>query len=186
MIYASSCGRRMQPAKDRCKGLPAVRSRGFTLIELLVTISLVAILLVLAVPSLTEAALGSKLAGNANRLAASATLARSEAIKRNIDITLCISTNGTSCITTEGWEQGWIVLSGTTLLLYERAAPTGFKITESANVKSLSFQATGVGSTPATFTICQATPSAGSQERVVDVNVTGRTFMKKTTTGVCL
>ena len=185
MIHARSCGWRVQPAKDRCKRLPALLSRGFTLIELLVTISLVAILMGLAAPSLTEAALGSKLAGNANRLATSATLARSEAIKRNIAITLCISTNGTSCTTTGGWEQGWIVLSGTTLLRYEQAAPTGFKITESANVKSLSFLATGVGSTPANFTVCQALPSAGSQERVVDVNVTGRTFMKKTTTGVC-
>lgn len=185
MIYATVSGRGMQAVKKRNNCLQALQLRGFTLIELLVTISLVAILMGLAAPSFTEVALSSKLAANASRLAASATLARSEAIKRNAAIKLCVSLNGTSCITTGGWEQGWIVLSGTTVLLYEPAAQTGFKITELASVTSLTFQATGVGSTQANFTICQATPSIGSQERVVDVNVTGRTFIKRTTTGVC-
>jgi len=161
--------------------------RGFTLIELLVTIALVAILLALAAPSLRDASLSSTLAANANRLVASATLARSEAIKRNTPITLCTSINGTSCATTGQWEQGWIVLNGATVLLYEQAAPAGFKITASpAGTASLSFQATGVGSTQADyFTVCRATPTAGIQERVVSVWATGRAYVKKTTTGVC-
>lgn len=161
-------------------------SDGFTLIELLVTIALVAILLALAAPSLRDASLSSTLAANANRLVASATLARSEAIKRNTPITLCTSINGTSCATTGQWEQGWIVLNGATVLLHEQAAPAGFKMTASpAGTASLSFQATGVGSTPADFTVCRATPTAGIQERVVSVSTTGRTSVKKTTTGVC-
>lgn len=160
--------------------------RGFTLLELLVVISLVSILVGLAVPSLTETALSSKLAEGANRLATSATMARSEAIKRNEVIKLCISANGTACTTTGSWEQGWILLSGTTtVLLYERAAPAGLKITELAGLNSLNFQATGVGSTQANFKVCRLTPSAGAQERVVDINVTGRTFVKRTTTGIC-
>lgn len=176
MMYGSLRERSVGPAG----------SDGFTLIELLVTIALVAILLALAAPSFSDAALSSKLAANANRLAASANLARSEAIKRNAPITLCISVNGSTCATTGRWEQGWIVLNGSTVLHQEQAASAGLKITESlGGVISLSFQATGVGSTQANFTVCRATPSVGSQERVVSIRATGRTSVKKTTTGVC-
>ncbi|MEC5212066.1 type IV fimbrial biogenesis protein FimT [Polaromonas sp. CG_9.5] len=186
MTHASSVEKSERLAGVQARRFQALLLlRGFTLIELLVTIALVAILMALAVPSFSDAALSSKLAANANRLAASATLARSEAIKRNSSIKLCISTNGNSCITTGGWEQGWIVLTGTTVLFYEQAAPTGFKITELASVTSLIFQATGVGSTQASFKVCRAMPNAGSQERVVSVSATGRTSVTKTATGVC-
>lgn len=160
--------------------------RGFTLIELLFTVALAAILMMLAAPSLTDASLSSKLTAQANRLVASATLARSEAIKRNANITLCMSADGTSCATTGTWAQGWIVLSGTTLLLYEQAASTGFKMTVSpTSAISLSFQPTGVGSTQATFTVCRYTPSVGVQEKVVAISATGRTTVTKTMAGVC-
>lgn len=186
MTHGPSRQRRARSARDG--GRSSRGLLGFTLVELLVTIALVAILLALAAPSFSDAALSSRLAANANRLAASATLARSEAIKRNAIITVCISVNGTTCATptTGGWEQGWIVLSGTTVLLYEQAAPTGLKITVlPVSATSLSFQATGVGSTKADFTVCRATPSAGSQERVVSVSLTGRTSVTTTRTGVC-
>jgi len=36
-------------------------------------------------------------------------LARSEAIKGNVRVTLCVSSNGTSCAASGGWELGYIV-----------------------------------------------------------------------------
>lgn len=187
MINASSADKQDRLAGVQARRPQALTLRGFTLIELLVTIALIAILVALAVPSLSDAALSSKLAATANRLAASATLARSEAIKRNSSVTLCISTNGTSCITTGGWGQGWIVLAGTTVLLYEQAAPTGFNINELSvpSASSLIFRATGVGSTQASFNVCRAAPNTGSQERLVSVSATGRTSVQKTVTGSC-
>lgn len=162
------------------------RIRGFTLIELMVTIAMVAILMALAAPSFSEATLGSKLAANANRLSASATLARSEAIKRNSTITMCVSTDGLTCAGSGGWEQGWIVLTGTTVLHYEQAAPAGLTITDTtATAVSLSFPSTGAGATTAEFRVCRLTPEVGAQERVVTVTATGRTSVKKTTTGTC-
>lgn len=159
--------------------------RGFTLIELMVTVALAAILLGLAAPSLSDASLSSKLSASANRLAANSTLARSEAIKRNASIELCMSANGTSCITTGSWEQGWIVKSGATVLLYEQPAPSGLRVKEASSLTSLTFQATGVGATQASFTVCRISPTVGSQERVLTVSATGRTAITRTTTGAC-
>ena len=109
-------------------------------------------------------------------------MGRSEAIKRNAVTSLCVSSNGTSC-GSGGWEQGWIIISGSTVIQKHSAAPTGFKVTSS--VAKVDFQPTGVGNTQATITVCRSAPSAGSQERVVNVSATGRAYVSKTTTGTC-
>ncbi|MHB1054096.1 MAG: GspH/FimT family pseudopilin [Thiobacillus sp.] len=159
--------------------------RGFTLIELMVTISILAILLMIAVPSFIEVTLGSKLGAYANNLAASAHLARSEAIKRNAVVTLCVSSNGTSCAS-GGWEQGWIVRAADgTVVQRQQALPAGFKATETGGATSIGFQPSGVGAAAATLTVCRATPTAGGQERVVTISPTGRPNVTKTTTGSC-
>jgi len=158
--------------------------RAFSLVELMITLTVMAILLSIAAPSFNDATLGSKLSTYGNNLVASAALARSEAIKRNSSITLCVSSDGNSC-GAGGWEQGWIVLMGTTVIQRQPAAASGLKITETNGKTSLSFQPTGLGATSATLTVCRATPSVGSQERVVTISVTGRTTISKTTTGAC-
>jgi type IV fimbrial biogenesis protein FimT len=173
------------PARTRSHG-------GFTLIEMMITIVVLAILLGIAVPSFRNASLSGQLRSAANDFIATANFARSEAIKRGTPVTMCVSADGSTCIA-GGWEQGWIVLSSTTVgttvsttvLQHEAAAPNGFKISEAGGVASLSFQAIGVGATPATLTVCRATPSVGSQERVVTLDATGRAWLKITRNGVC-
>ena len=162
----------------------AKTQQGFTLVELMITIAVLAVLLSVAIPSFNEITLGSKLRSYANNLVASAHLARGEAIKRNNVVILCVSTNGTSCAT-GGWEQGWIVLSGATVIHRQQATVSGFNITESSDLTSLSFQPTGIGATQATLTVCRATPSAGNQERVVIIGVTGKPSVTKTNSGSC-
>lgn len=157
-------------------------ARGFTLIELMVTIAVAAILISLAVPSFNDATLAGKLAANANDLVAGVTLGRSEAIKRNAVTSMCVSSDGSTC-GSGGWEQGWIILAGGVVVQKHAAAPTGFKVTSA--VTKIDFQPSGVGSTQATLTVCRASPSVGSQERVVQVDATGRAYVSKTTTGSC-
>jgi type IV fimbrial biogenesis protein FimT len=159
-------------------------NRGFTLIEMMIAITVAGILLMIAVPSFRNASLSSQLRSAANDFIASTNFARSEAIKRGTAVTMCVSTDGSSCAA-GGWEQGWIVLSGTTVLQHESAAPSGFKMSATGSVANLSFQPIGVGATPATLTVCRATPSVGSQERVVTLDSTGRGWLKITTNGVC-
>lgn len=168
----------------RQPGFRARIQQGFTLIELMITITVLGILLAVALPSFTEALLGGKLGSYANSFVASAYLARGEAIKRNAVVQLCASSNGTSC--TGSWEQGWIVLAGgSTVIHSQQALSPGLRMTESGGLASISFQPTGVGVTPATLTVCKATPSAGGQERVIAISATGRASVTKTTNGVC-
>ncbi|MDQ2694950.1 MAG: GspH/FimT family pseudopilin [Pseudomonadota bacterium] len=84
--------------------------RGITLVELVVVMALVAILTTLAVPALREIVARNQLASLEQELFASLTLARSEAIKRNQNVVLCPSANGTSCAgNARWWHQGWIL-----------------------------------------------------------------------------
>ncbi|MBK7541915.1 MAG: GspH/FimT family pseudopilin [Candidatus Competibacteraceae bacterium] len=82
---------------------------GFTLIELVVTMLVAVIVLTLGVPSFQATINNNRLTAGANELVGALHLARSEAIKRNVRVTLCKSANGTGCTAVGGYEQGWIV-----------------------------------------------------------------------------
>ena len=166
---------------------------GFTLIELLVTISIAVILLALAAPSFQNTLLRSKLTAISNKLVASASLARSEAIKRNETTLLCIpNAAATACATSSsgGWEQGWIVISnpasGTpTVIFREQSAPPGFKVIESGSAISTTFSPNIVRPTQNTWKVCRSLPSGGFQEKSVVVSTTGLPTVTTTTTGTC-
>ena len=159
-------------------------ARGLTLIELMVAITILAILLGWAVPSFNNAALSSKLTGFANDLVSSTQIARSEAIKRNVPITLCAAAaTDTTCATSGGWEVGWILLQGTTILQRHQALPTEFRIVQ-GTFGALTFPPDVVGTTPATFKVCRAVP-VGREERTVRVTTSGGTAVARTETATC-
>ncbi|MDQ1315218.1 MAG: type fimbrial biosis protein FimT [Pseudomonadota bacterium] len=145
--------------------------RGFTLVELMVTIVITAILAGIAMPSATEMMLSGKLTMIVNSMVSSVQLARSEAIKRNARVTLCASSNGSTC--TGGWKDGWIVraLDGT-VISTQAPLPNGFKVW-SGNT-SIVFNSTGLASSSSWFYVCRATPTVGKQARYLDISATGR------------
>lgn len=149
------------------------KARGFTLIEMMTAIFILAILVGLAVPSFREASLSSKLSGFANDIVASTQLARSEAIKRNVTVTMCASSDGESCNDPDGWEAGWIVLAdeggaNEALVQHRHALPDEFRIVQTGAVASVLFPPTVVADNQVTLTVCRAEPE-GSQERVVTI-----------------
>ena len=192
----------MQSGSGQARRKRGSRQQGFTLIELLVTISVIAILLAIGVPYFSDATLGSTLSSYANSLAASAYLARGEAIKTNGAATLCVSSNGTSC-GGGGWEQGWIVFrdpnrnaavdGGEAVIQVKGALAPGMKIDANPAATSFTFLPTGVGvladatavTVDTTLTVCRLTPNPGTQERVVRIGVTGLPSVTRTTTGAC-
>lgn len=84
-------------------------AQGFTLIELLVTIAIVAILASIAIPSFQTFIQQTRITTQANELITPLNYARSESIKRGRAVTVCKSTNTTTCATLGTWDQGWII-----------------------------------------------------------------------------
>lgn len=83
---------------------------GYTIVEIAVVLSIIGIVASLAVPSFRSMLLSDNVSSLNNELLISLKRARSEAIARGNNITMCSSTDGMSCSGSAGnWEQGWIV-----------------------------------------------------------------------------
>ena len=98
--------------------LPSGRERGaaqngfgFTLVELVVTLTVLGILTGIAVPQFTEFLRNSRRAATINELVASLTLARSEAVRRGVQVVVCKAVDDTACVSGAGdtWQAGWLV-----------------------------------------------------------------------------
>ena len=91
--------------------MSAIRSKnnGLTLIELLVVITVASVLAVVALPDLAGFIKNNRSAADINDLLSSLTFARSEAVKRNSSVAVCLSANGSSCQAGDEWQNGWIV-----------------------------------------------------------------------------
>ena len=89
-----------------------MRQRGVTLVELLVTIAVLAIVLALAVPGYGSLVNNIRLSSLTNDLVSALNLARSEAIKRGVRVTLCKSANPMAtepaCQISGSWQDGWV------------------------------------------------------------------------------
>jgi type IV fimbrial biogenesis protein FimT len=161
------------------------RSRGFTLIELLVALAIAALLFAIGVPMFRDASLGGRLSAAANNLLASIQLARSEAIKRNLPVTVCASSDGATCAAGGGWEQGWIVVdAGATVIQQQTGLPDGYQMTQAGGTTPIAFQPIGIGATTAAITVCRNDPP-GAQERILSVRAAGYSHVTTTMTGVC-
>ena len=83
---------------------------GYTLMELLVAVAVAAILAMVAIPKFNYSMRNNRGVSDANSIVSILTLARSEAIKRDVTVSVCATTDGTSCITTgTAWENGMLV-----------------------------------------------------------------------------
>jgi len=146
---------------------------GFTLLELMIVLAIGALIMTMAVPSFRDSINNQRLVTATNELVMSLTLAKSEAIKRVVYVTVCKSNDGASC--TGGgtsWNDGWIVFAntGTTslgtfdvgdeLIRVYSALPDSLEITAIGNVDAfVSFRPSGTLGTNAanqlgTFTTC--------------------------------
>ena len=69
------------------------RSRGFTIVELMVTLSIAALILAIGAPSFNEFRRNNRLTGTANDFLGAVQTARTEAIKRQLQVSVCPSAN---------------------------------------------------------------------------------------------
>ncbi|MFU8832375.1 MAG: GspH/FimT family pseudopilin [Wenzhouxiangella sp.] len=74
--------------------IAATRQAGVTLFELMIAIAVLAVLLATAVPSIQEVLKNNRLAAQNNEMVALVNLARSQAIRRNANVSLELAPNG--------------------------------------------------------------------------------------------
>jgi type IV fimbrial biogenesis protein FimT len=88
------------------------RELGMTIVEVSVSLGLLAIGLTQAVPSMYELMMKNQLNATSNAMVAGLNHARASAITLGRDITICPSSDSTSCVE-NAWVSGWIVFSDT-------------------------------------------------------------------------
>lgn len=85
----------------------SARAHGFSLTELMVALFVVAVVVTVGAPSLMKMVSDRQIESRVTKLAADLRFARSEAIKRNTDVTVrAVADDG-------GWERGWVVSTPT-------------------------------------------------------------------------
>jgi Tfp pilus assembly protein FimT len=93
-------------------------------------------------------------------------------------ITLCPSTNATTCADTTNWASGWLVKSGNTTLLVHPAVSSNSTLTGSA--KTLQYLPTGFLGTSATFQFDLGMQGCiGNNNRRVTISPQGRATISK-------
>ena len=171
-------------------------NHGFTLIELVVTVAVFGIVLAIAAPSMSGFLESNRRAAQVNTFVSALNLARSEAVKRNTDITVCSRNDaGTACDAAEGWDNGWIVFVDNDVLgtidgddailrvykqIFKRETPKDVTLKETvADSRFITFQARGQANITASFERCD--DGGAAQARAIMVTTSGRIRLSKDT-----
>ena len=140
----------------------------------MVTIAVIGILAAIAAPSMTSMVHGGRMSGAASELTAALQLARAEAIRRNVPVTVCATdgsnSTSTDCNDSTTWAK-WATINrseSTTLadrILRNEVTPQGVQISGPARIV---FRPSGLIDAQQTVNICTA-----SGRRVLTVMISG-------------
>ncbi|WP_170285817.1 GspH/FimT family pseudopilin [Propionivibrio limicola] len=128
------------------------RVAGVTLVEMMVVIAIAAIILAIGVPSFQQLIASERIKSAASTLQSALLLTRSEALKRNANVTLSPITDG-------DWDSGWNVTAadGTILSTYDPISGASI----SGGPDEVVFQGAGrVSGNAATFKVFSASTSS--------------------------
>ncbi|MEM7564668.1 MAG: GspH/FimT family pseudopilin [Pseudomonadota bacterium] len=85
------------------------KNSGFTLLELMITLTVITLVMAIGIPSMRTFIQNDRLTTQINTLVGHLAYARSEAVKRSQQVSLCVSNNTTSCTGGNNWQNGWII-----------------------------------------------------------------------------
>jgi type IV fimbrial biogenesis protein FimT len=168
---------------------PATFSRGFTMVELAITLTVAAILLAVAAPSVSGFFSTNRLASQINDFAGALSTARSEAVTRRTSAGVCASNGGTSCAA-GAWGNGWLVfyvcpaadttcVAGTNVPVATHEALTGGNTLTGA-ASTILYANTGevTAGGNATYTLCDP---RYHKTRTINITKTGRSSIAQGT-----
>ncbi len=168
-------------------------SSGFTLAELIITIAIAGILAGIAIPSFTSIITSNRLTAYANDLVTALNVARSEAIKRGLSVTVRQVDDQSSTDKGAGanWEDGWDMFTdansdgsfsaGDELLKTYSSLASSYTLRSNNFSNFIRFTPSGQSNTNGSFIICDDSDGNGIPEantsKLIAVNAIGRVRM---------
>lgn len=154
--------------------------QGFTIIELMAVVAILAIMLLIVIPTSTRMLNNNRMTSQANDFLAALSLARSEAVKRGSQVVVCVSSNQTSC-TLGDFEDGWLMYEDSnadgTLTVGETTIQVGQALSGNATLRptsgagSIVFNRFGRAAAQDNFILCWKSDREG---RDISITRTGR------------
>lgn len=145
---------------------------GLTLVEMMTVMAVMAILLAIGVPSYKYVTSSNRMYNEVGELLGDLQFARAEATREGLPVTVCISSDGASCLSgATSWSNGWIVFvdhngdqtvdSGDAVLRVQTSFSSSDTFTDSAALAAVTFNregfASNLGGTSALFTLHDST-----------------------------
>jgi type IV fimbrial biogenesis protein FimT len=143
---------------------------GFTLIELMMVVAILAIMAALAAPSMAKLVADQRLRSAATDLHLALVKARSEAIKRNVDVT--VSPTGGS------WTAGWSILDPTNPDLQLDASAPSSSVSVASTATQVVYRGTG-RTTNAAGVSFVITATRTDAARCLSIDPSGRPYLKE-------
>jgi type IV fimbrial biogenesis protein FimT len=173
------------------------RNRGLSLLEVIAVMGIVAILVAIGVPSYKYVTSHNRIAAEINGLLGDLQYAREEAIKEGQTVSVCVSNNGTSCLNSTAWQNGWMVFSdvtgtgkfaaGDAVLRVQATFSSTDTFVASNNISSITFNREGFANLTANGTLItlQPSPTTNDATRCLAITMVGMMTVQ-TYGGTCL
>ena len=155
---------------------------GFSILELMVALTVLGILLGVGIPAFRATVENNRLVSANNEFISALNYTRSEALKRSNPVSLCASTNGTTCAGSTNWTTGYIAFGDTnangnldgaeTVLQAWPATQTNLTLNSTTRT-FVRYASTGVSSGTETFSLLKP-GCTGDKARQITISVTGR------------
>ncbi|NUU04559.1 GspH/FimT family pseudopilin [Herbaspirillum robiniae] len=139
-----------------------MRSRGFTLVEMMVVLLIAGIVLAAGVPALQDFAAEQQLISAGNAFFHSASLTRSEAIRRGRPASMSPNDG-------HDWSSGWKIEAGERLVMMQSPLPPGISVSYRAGGELVGYRANGTPLKSSSWYF-----SSHGKTRAVVINFLGR------------
>ena len=168
-------------------------AKGFTLLELLMVILIVGILASVGTASFKYVNTSNRIASEINGLLGDMQFARSQAIKTGGFVSVCPSTNASSCSSSTSWDTGWIVFldfngdgtvqGGDTVIRAQRSISPDTLVSSPSTFKYITFNREGYASlsgvTGYTSIVLNSNPVNTQWRRCLAVSAIGALAVEK-------